>query len=253
MKNTFTLGLLTMALTISSKAQTNSHGWNYSFEVYAMASSITGDASVGRIEGVPVDVGFSDILENLDIAAMVHFEAFRDNQWGFIFDYGFMDLGSDLSNPRGGIVDADVRQGVMESFLTYRMEQNGSTYDFYGGLRWWDNDVKLLVDPGLLQGSLNPRISEDWIDVVVGGRVYTPLGDRWTFTAQVDIGGFDMESDFTASGSIGFIYTLSEKAVIDLRYKGLWVDYKNGSVGSPGGFAYDTTTHGPIVGIIFDL
>lgn len=71
---------------------------------------------MGRLNGVPIDVGFDSILENFDLAAMVHFEAFRDNQWGIIIDYGFMDLGSKLSNSRGGILDADVRQGVLESF-----------------------------------------------------------------------------------------------------------------------------------------
>ena len=73
MKKTFILILLITALTLSTKAQTDSRGWAYSFEVYALASSIDGDASIGRIEGVPVDVGFDSILENLAVCVLLEF------------------------------------------------------------------------------------------------------------------------------------------------------------------------------------
>jgi len=34
-------------------------------------------------------------------------------------------------------------------------------------------------------------------------------------------------------------------------YKGLWVDYEDGSQGERGYFSYDTLTHGPVVGFIY--
>ena len=36
-----------------------------------------------------------------------------------------------------------------------------------------------------------------------------------------------------------------------MQYKALWVDYENGTPGSPDFFQYDTVTHGPLLGIIY--
>jgi len=58
-------------------------------------------------------------------------------------------------------------------------------------------------------------------------------------------------ADFTAAGDVGFRYKLGESTELDLRYKALVVDYETGTPGQPGYFKYDTTTHGPIVGLIF--
>lgn len=81
-------------------------------EPYLLASSIEGDASVGRVSGVPVDVDFEKILETLSIGAMVHAEAHHTNGWGFIVDYGFMDLEDDISTPRGGVVSSEIMSNI---------------------------------------------------------------------------------------------------------------------------------------------
>jgi hypothetical protein len=44
---------------------------------------------------------------------------------------------------------------------------------------------------------------------------------------------------------------MSRSVDLDLQYKATWVDYKNGSRGSPGFFQYDTVTHGPVIGFVF--
>ena len=104
------LGLLPM-LPVTAVAE----GWTFELEPYIMATSISGDTSVGRVTGVEVDVDMSDILEKLEMAAMLRFEAHSRSGWGLALDYGFMDLGADISSPRGGVVDADLRQGVLEA------------------------------------------------------------------------------------------------------------------------------------------
>ena len=76
--------------------------WDFLIQPYALMANIDGDASIGAVGG-PVEVDFSDILENLQLAGMIHLEAFHANGWGIIFDYGFMDLGSDETGS-GGVV-----------------------------------------------------------------------------------------------------------------------------------------------------
>lgn len=55
-------------------AQSYAEAWSYEIEPYALFANIEGDASVGRATGADVDVNFDDILENLELAGMVHFE-----------------------------------------------------------------------------------------------------------------------------------------------------------------------------------
>ena len=123
----------------------------------------------------------------------------------------------------------------------------------YSGLRWWDNDLRFGIDPVVLPGTAEPTVSEDWIDPVIGGRVFAPINEDWVFTAHLDLGGFGLESDFTLSASLGLQYQMTHSMILDLKYKALWVDYESGFRGTPNHFAYDTVTHGPIIGVIFEF
>jgi len=102
-----------------------------------MGTQIQGDASIGRAIGTPVDVDFSTILDNLDMAAMVHFEAHHKSGWGMIIDYGFMDLSNKVTNNRDGLIKLGLRQGVLESLGLYRINYGKNTVDYFAGIRWW--------------------------------------------------------------------------------------------------------------------
>jgi hypothetical protein len=225
--------------------------WSFDFEPYLMATSIEGNASIGRATGVEVDVEFSDILETLDMALMGHFEAHHMSGWGFWFDYGFMDLSQDISGPAGGVASADVRQGVLEAFALYRQELDHGKIDYLTGVRWWDNDIDATVDPAVYPGAKSINIDADWVDFVVGARWTHYFNQNWHFRLRGDIGGLGLSSDFTGTLSAGIIYVINDFMDIDLTYKATWVDYEEGTEGTPDYFEYDTVTHGPILGLNF--
>ena len=227
--------------------------WSFELEPYMLASSVKGDVSIGRVTGVPVDVNFSDILETLDIGAMVHFEAHHKSGWGFMLDYGFMDLSDDISGQRGGIIDADIRQGVLEALLSRRIESGDSHIDYFAGIRWWDNDIDVTIDPAILPGSVTLGVEADWIDLVIGARWTKTLNENWKFFTRADFGGLGLESDFTSALAAGVNYQFNKTIALDLQYKALWVDYEEGTSGQPGFFQYDTVTHGPIIGLVFSF
>ncbi len=228
-----------------------SDDWSWTLEPYLMASSIDGDAGMGRVTGIDVNVDTSDILEKLELGAMVHGEALHGDGWGVMMDYAFMRLGDDISGRLGGVTNFTVRQGVLEAFAFRRQQHGDGYFDIYGGVRWWDNDLDVRVDTIILPGTPTANVEEDWIDPVIGGRYFLPVNERWTLTAQGDIGGFGIGSDFSYSVAAGAIYQFSDRLALDLRYKGLWVDYEDGTPGTPGYFSYDTVTHGAIVGLMF--
>lgn len=227
--------------------------WDFSIEPYLLAANIDGDATVGRTSGTEVNLDTGDILENLKAGGMIHFEMYSPDDIGLMVDYGYMRLGADKTTALGGIIDAKVRQSTFELFGAKRFEMQGGSFAIYGGFRHWENDVRIFVNPAILSGSSVARIEEDWTDPVVGVRLMKELGLDWRLVLRGDIGGFGVSSDFSGLLSAAVHYSLSELVLLDIQYKALWVDYEDGTRGTPGYFAYDTVTHGPAIGVIFEF
>lgn len=229
----------------------HAQGWDFEVELYMMASNIEGDAGIGRAGATSVDVDFGTILENLKLGGAMHFEAIHESGWGTALDYSFVDLGSDITGAQGGVADVGVRQGVLQADLLYRMPVAKGTVDWLGGIRWWDNNIDLTVDAAVLPGPVDIEVEEDWIDVFVGARWIYAFTDSWELMVRGDIGGFGLESDFTAQLYGNVRWGFADRWALDLGYKAIWVDYESGTVGQPGYFLYDTVTHGPVMGIVF--
>ena len=155
-------------LTMSAlSAQAYAQDWTFQAEPYLLAASIEGDTSIGRVTGVEVDVDFSDILEVLEIGLMGHFEAHHSSGWGVLIDYGFMDLRDDITNSRGGIVSAKLRQGIFEALVARRREWGDGYIDYLAGIRWWDNDIDVTIDPAIWPGSTRRHKSSTWAGTII--------------------------------------------------------------------------------------
>ena len=247
--------LLCASVLSTLVSNVSASNWSFQLEPYMQATQIEGDASIGRAVGTPVDVNFSTILDNLDMAAMLHFEAHHKSGWGVVMDYGFMDLSNDVSNNRDGVLKVGLRQGVLETLGLYRKGYGQNTVDYFSGIRWWDNDISLLMNAAITPDrSTYIDVEEDWVDIVAGVRVTTELNEKWNLVGRLDIGGFGLSADFTSTIEAGATYQISNLMVLDIKYKASWVDYENDSAsGSVGSFQYDTITHGPVLGLVFNF
>lgn len=253
MKNKVLSSLLLSAIGAYSLG-VSAQEWNYQLEPYLMVTSIKGDATIGRINADDVDVDFGTILDNLDAAAMVHFEAHHNSGWGVVFDYGFMDLGGNKKNVNGSSADVGIRQGVLELQALYRNKLSNGSLDYFAGVRWWDNDIDVDLNFSALPGDgLVKNVKSDWLDPVIGVRWIRNIDDKWTFLAQADIGGFGISSDFTSSVQSGVMYRINELMTVDLKYKATWVDFEEGNTGQQDYFQYDTVTHGAVIGLAFNF
>jgi hypothetical protein len=235
--------LCSLLAPLSARAE---GAWSFVIEPYLLISSIDGDAGVGRVNDVDVEVDFGDILEDLEAGFMIVLEAHHASGWGVMIDYGFMDLGSDISAPLGIIVSAKTHQGILEALVAKRFDFAKGAIEVLGGIRWWDNEVDVIVNT---PGTISKSIEEDWVDPVIGARFTLPVSEKWQIVLRGDVGGFGVGSDFTAVAAGGILYSFTEALSLDVQYKALWVDYEDGTKGSPGYFAYDTVTHGQIIGL----
>ena len=114
------LSVLSLFVGAETSNASTDKTWNFSIEPYLMFTNIDGDAGVGRVTGAEINVDFDDILENLDAGFMVVMEAHHASGWGIILDYGFMDLSKKGTGPLGGVIDADLRQGILELLAARR-------------------------------------------------------------------------------------------------------------------------------------
>jgi len=227
--------------------------WQVMLEPYMMATSIEGDASFGTITDNEIDLDFSDLRENLHAAAMLRFEAFHTSGWGVIADYGFMTQKQNFTGAKEGKIKAKITQGVFQFEGAYRVAYGSSNLDYSVGFRKWNNRLAVTLAPQGIETELTRQRQQTWVDLFVGTRWTAKINDSWSYMLRGDIGGFGLQADFTASLAAGMKYHINQNMVIDAQYKGTWVDYSTGTAGEKGSFAYDTVTHGPILGFIYNF
>jgi hypothetical protein len=109
---------------------------------------------------------------------------------GILVDYGFMKLGADISGPKGGVINAQVRQGVLETFIAKQFTLQQKQLEFYTGIRWWDNDIDVIIDPAIRPGSINLSVKEGWVDPVIGAQLGVPFAESFNLVLRGDVGGF---------------------------------------------------------------
>jgi hypothetical protein len=246
--------LLTVAALITVTLDSaRADDWDYVIAPYGLLPNISGNASLGRIDNADVDVDAGDVLESLELGAMLQLEArHTESNVGVILNYAFMDLGSDATGPLGFTdFDADIFQGMLEGFYSYRAQLESSTLDLYAGARWWD--INLDVSATTPLGSRTFSRDKDWVDPVLGARWAPSIADSWRLLIQGDVGGFGAASTFTWCTQVGVLWDASETVSVALLYKALSVDYEDGVRGTKSFFEYDTITQGPLLGLVFRL
>ncbi len=191
----------------------NQDQWQYSGAIYLWGADIGGQT----IRGSEVEVGFSDLLDNLEMAFMGAFAA-RKNNWSLLADVVYLDLGVDktvdLSVPVGLIqipVTASASldmQGLVLHFVGgYNLYSEGkSRLDVIGGARYLDLDTDMFLELQSLGPGQSRTVSDSltaW-DGIVGLKGHAALGERWFLPYYVDVGAGDSEITWQATAGIGF-------------------------------------------------
>ncbi|GAB4343872.1 MAG: hypothetical protein Kow0099_22730 [Candidatus Abyssubacteria bacterium] len=236
-----------------------SEDWQFTVIPYLWMAGLEGDVGVKGVTS-SVDASFSDILDNLDIAAQAHVEA-KKGKWAFFVDPTYMKMSGDGSATTrfGTTLDAEItmEMWLVEGGVFYRLDERAIgddgvrtiALDLLGGVRY--NYLKAEID---LEGSrgildVDEEESKDWLDPIVGGRIQARLTRKLLVNLRGDIGGFDISgsSDFTWNVLAVLGYQLSERTTLLAGYRALGIDYDDGSGADL--FEYDVTMSGPIVGL----
>lgn len=224
-----------------TEAQSKPNQWRFAIAPYLWAAGMDGTMVVANIEE-DVDVPFSTIMDNLDLALMGHFDM-RNDRWVLSSDLIFVDLehSEDLEE---GTVTAGLDLTLFELVGGYRVSP---AIALLAGARWVDMGAELRYAGAVIDDAAGAGSS--WIDPLVGIHVLAPLSERWWLGVRGDVGGFGVGSELTwqAYADIGF--KASGLVSIVLGYHALDMDYEDGAGLSFVGL--DLLVSGPQLGVAF--
>jgi hypothetical protein len=242
--------------------------WHFTIAPYAWGVGLSGDIGLFGRGPVDVDIPFSDILENLDFAAMVVAEA-HNGTWGVFVDLNYTSLSAGKSRSPSLERDifeqfeataevsasADITEFIGTMMGQWRaVDSEQMTLDLMAGARFWniDNEIDAsatvtVAGPGPLDDvtasrSVSGSDGASWIDPMVGFKSRINTSMPVYFTGWGLVGGFGVGSDLNwdVMGGVGYQWTDTFSTV--LGYRALGVDYEDD------GFVYDVIQQGVAFG-----
>lgn len=239
-----TAALVLAALLGTAAAAQDLSGWRWQLTPFVLAPSVESTTELGRAAG---DVSFdaSDVFDQLQAGGMLQFEGVHSSRFGFRLRYALLDSDA-IGSSAGGDLPVTYDQNVAEAVVTYSFGRGRDSFELYAGARHWDVDVIASLPAG---GTL--RRGAEWTDPVAGLRWQRRVSPEFSILLEGDIGGFGAGSDQSWSAMGGLVYDRWERASIYVMYRGLGVDYEEGTRGTGSFFRHDAVTHGLLAGIGF--
>ena len=247
-----------------ASAEELSNKWKVGVAVYGWMPQLSGTVLLPGPNTADFDIKFSTLLKDLDFGGMTSLEA-QKGRWGMFADVIYLDLGTDKTTTRGGVIDGisvpvtidvtsntDLKGWLLTFGPSYRVvAKPGSTLDVFAGagMLWLKPtlNVDLNADFGDFSGPGRSRsasaTSETW-NAIIGfkGRQGLGASHKWSIPYYANIG--TGQSDFTVqvAGGIAYAFSWGEVAA-SWRY----LDYNQKSTDA----LQSLKINGPLVGVGF--
>lgn len=213
-------------------------GWQWEATLYMLGASLDGTTGVAPLVA-NVDIGFDEILDNLEFGAMGRLRAVHD-PWSISLDVIYMGLGVSGGPPAFAVpFDVDVDQTAVELAASFKYNDY---FESIVGVRYMDVSLDIRTFGPL---GVQASGSRDWFDPFIGANIRAPLGEKWSFRGRADIGGFGVGSDLAWQLEALFEWRWSERASMQIGYRAIDIDYDDD------GFLYDVLIQGPQAGVTF--
>ena len=226
------------AALFAASASAQEQGWDWRVTPYMWGTSIDGSIGLGAVSR-DVDLEFSDILNVLSGALLMHVEARKDDH------IAFGDLAWFAIEPEeeiatfGGVAEAELDATIFEAGYA-----RAADFGFEVGLRYWDVDVE--IDPAVLPGLTR---GDSWVDAFGGFRGTREIGESWEMTTRANLGlggsdlsiGFQMDfaRELEGGNSIVAGVRLIDVDYLEQNARGIPVALDATFVGATFGFRFD--------------
>lgn len=257
-KGSWSLAALALMAGAAQAQPADEDRWSYRAMPYLWSTSFDGSVSHAQLPlGFRADSGFGDAWKDLDvdkIGGMGAFEASKGRH-GILVDGLYAKLSTTVQAPlMGAQLPARLKLRASTGLVAYRygwLENTSSHLDLLVGARMWSVRTRIGYTAPF---PLPPPIPEhysgeqkaDWIDLQIG------LKGRHSFPNRAFVGGWALagrgESDMSSDVMLMTGYTFNDRTSLVAGYRWLSSDYA-----SSGGFSFDTTLHGPGLGLEYQF
>lgn len=246
-------GIMALSSTGARAAEAGDDRWQFELTPYLFASGLDGTTGAHGVEA-DVEMGFDDIVEQLEAGLMGTFEL-RRGRWGILLDGLYFELGDQRARSWQGPLGIGSATGELDVTTTMQMYQlsagyrfgERATFDLIAAARYTrlDTDLNLVVTTGglLPGGARSLSAGESWWDPVIGARVIVPFAQQWSMVLYGDVGGFGIGSDLTYQAIAGINWQFSKHFSAKAGYRYLYQDFEDA------GFVWDMAAHGPYLGV----
>lgn len=245
--------------------------WQIGITPYAWAVSLHGDIGLAGVNAdVDVDVDFSDLIKDVNGAAMLDLEL-RRGRFALLSGTVYANLEDSDSELDDRVeIKAKANQLIQTVAGSYRVGQwqlaklrqdmpLGVAVDPYAGIRYTylDNELDGKLDlPRLdIERSRTAQADKHWVDPIVGLRTTFALGDRLSLIAAADAGGTSQSEQYSweAVGVLGYRVDLfgARNANLLAGYKILKQKFEDGD--GRRRFEWDVAMQGPVVGLTINF
>jgi len=228
--------------------------WNWTLAPYLWAGDITLDLYANDNQVIGGEIDFSDIIDKLDGAFLIHFEGQR-GKGGFFLDFIYLSVNDSQSRPPGVVlpggaeIDVTLDTTVIEAAGFYRPSGGDHGLDVLFGVRSLDIAPDIRITPPDPAPSERLKGSETYTDGFLGLRYMAPMSDKWAIILRGDVGAGDTELTWTASAL--FNRSFGERAQHNLlfgyRHMAIELEEKSENIT----VQTDLTISGPILGYAF--
>jgi len=219
-------------------------GWTFAVAPYFWAAGLSGEIAQFGSPTVDVDTSFSDILKNLDFAAMAVAEA-RYDRYSIFGDLMYVKLSAGSATPRGILADSvDVTSETFSGLIGAGysiLKSDVGQLDIVGGARVWSVNTDIDFHGGPLDG-VSPSDGATWVDGLVGVRANYSLTPEIYLTGWGMVGAGGANVDWDVAAALG--YRFNERFSAVAGYRALGVNYRDD------GFVFDVVQQGPILGLV---
>lgn len=248
------LGIAAPLMFGAINVSAESDEWEFSVApLFVWGKSIDGTASAGG-KNLGLDVEFvDDILDNLEAAFAVHFEAKKGNLALYAeYNYAHLDPTVEASiGPLPVVADVKFKDTMTEGGVAWTFADSGSrSWELLGGLRYYKQDIKVKFSSSLpVELPLPNKISvgDSWVHPFAGLRFTAAINDRWSFRARGDY-GYESSDNSALHGIALFDYRFRNWGSAFVGYRYLEIDYENSDRGLDQ-YGFDGDQQGPLIGI----
>lgn len=223
--------------------------WQFTAALYLWGAGLDGKVGVFGLRPANIDLGFSDILENLQFAFMGMGEA-RNGRFMLGMDATYSAVSMDVKTPLGILankIGIDSTALMLTGVGGYAVvDGDVARLDLIAGGRLWSVNNEFDVKGGLF-GGLSKSDGAVWADPLVGAKLRLDLAPDIYATGWGMVGGFGVGSDLMWDLMGGAGYQFTDNFSVFAGYRAVSVDYSND------GFVYDVVQKGPILAGVFQF